>query len=220
LTDESPGRDVGGVDSSVAAALLVEQVMTSSRDDKAVLFGDSVPDRPAAPRSITDAKLVAHKLAFRTTSSISRTGSGTNVIDNSWPSTRAADAIPCVRCNSFTKFRDFPLSCRRTRLRCDCDGHYAIADRGALFRAATAEGSVVLLWGIDRAVVRRCSRPSAISQEQTRTVARQLGLVDGGQEESVEICFVPDDNYVGCIEQHLRRCAGAGTRPLVTTSVR
>jgi len=37
-----------------------------------------------------------------------------------------------------------------------------------------------------------------LTKEQTRTVARQLGLVTADKKESVEICFVPDDNYVAC----------------------
>src|ERR1043166_6488015 len=56
----------GGVDSSVAAAMLVEEgydVVGATM--KLFCYGDSVPDRPCCSlASITDARLVAHKLGI------------------------------------------------------------------------------------------------------------------------------------------------------------
>jgi tRNA-specific 2-thiouridylase len=65
--------------------------------------------------------------------------------------------IPCVRCNSFTKFRD--LLAHADALDCDfiATGHYAIAKDGVLFRAPTGTRTrAYFLWGIDRAVWRGC----------------------------------------------------------------
>jgi tRNA-specific 2-thiouridylase len=58
-----------------------------------------------------------------------------------------------------------------------------------------------------------------LTKRETRDVARTLGLVTAEKVESVEICFVPDNDYVGVLEQHLPADAPALTPgPLVTTS--
>src|SRR3989449_10608354 len=58
-----------------------------------------------------------------------------------------------------------------------------------------------------------------LTKPQTRSVARRLDLVTADKQESVEICFVPDDNYVAVLEQHLPADAPAPVPgPLVTTS--
>jgi tRNA-specific 2-thiouridylase len=214
----------GGVDSSVAAALLVEQghdVIGATM--KLFCYGDSVPDRPCCSLdSITDAKLVAHKLGIPHYVLSLEDRFGHDVIDNFVAEyARGRTPIPCVRCNSFTKFRDFLYHADAL----DCDaiatGHYAIADGGALFRGRDRQkDQSYFLWGIDRAVVRRMLTPVGdLTKEHTRVVARRLGLVTADKKESVEICFVPNDDYVTVLEQHLPADAPALVPgPLVTTS--
>jgi len=214
----------GGVDSSVAAALLVEQghdVIGATM--KLFCYGDSVPDRPCCSLdSITDAKLVAHKLGIPHYVLNLADRFGHDVIANFVAEyARGRTPIPCVRCNSFTKFRDFLH--HADALECDAiaTGHYAIARDGALFRGRDRQkDQSYFLWGIDRAVVARMLTPlGELTKADTRAAARTLGLVTAEKPESVEICFVPDDDYVAVLEQHLPANAPALVPgPLVTTS--
>ncbi|HEX9705777.1 MAG TPA: tRNA 2-thiouridine(34) synthase MnmA [Gemmatimonadales bacterium] len=215
----------GGVDSSVAAALLVEgggyEVIGATM--KLFCYGDAVPNRPCCSLdSITDARLVAHKLGIPHYVLNLEDRFGKDVVgDFVAEYARGRTPIPCVRCNSFTKFRD--LLHHADALECEfiATGHYVVARDGALFRGVDpGKDQSYFLWGINRSVVRRMLAPVGTrTKSETRAAARQLGLVTADKAESVDICFVPDGDYVGVLERHLPAEAPALLPgPLVTTN--
>ncbi|MDX2119950.1 MAG: tRNA 2-thiouridine(34) synthase MnmA [Gemmatimonadota bacterium] len=214
----------GGVDSSVAAAELVAQgheVIGATM--KLFCYGDRVPDRPCCSLdSINDARDVCRMLGVphyvlnledRFSRDVIR-----NFVDEY---SRGRTPIPCVRCNSFTKFRD--LLAHADALGCSAiaTGHYVIARAGRLYRGSDpAKDQSYFLWGIDRAVVARMRTPvGTLTKAETRAHARRLGLVTAEKPESVEICFVPDDDYVRVLADHLPADAPALTPgPLVSVT--
>ena len=207
----------GGVYSSVAAALLVEQgydVVGATM--KLFCYGDEVPDRPCCSLdSIDDARRVCERLGVPHYVLHLESAFGRDVVENFVDEyARGRTPIPCVRCNTFTKFRDLLRKADAVDARWIATGHYARADAGVLRRGLDrAKDQSYFLWGIDREVVSRMLLPvGELTKSETRARARALGLdVVAEKVESQDICFVPDGDHAKVIS----RLRGADSPSLV-----
>jgi tRNA-specific 2-thiouridylase len=203
----------GGVDSSVAAALLVAQ----GHDVVGVTMKTfCYSGTPAHSRTccgldgITDAKRVAQKLGiphfvFDVEEDFTR-----DVIDDFVSEyAQGRTPNPCVRCNGNTKFRD--LMARGRALGCDriASGHYVRVEHGdtgsVILRGRDAQkDQAYFLWGLPSELLPRLLFPvGELTKPQVRAQARQLGLVTADKPESQEICFVPTGDYRDLLQKRL-----------------
>jgi len=209
----------GGVDSSVAAALLVEAgcdvvgVTMKLHED-----GSDLPDRPCCSLDATsDARRVCQALGIPhyVANLVDRFGEDV-LADFVAEYARGRTPIPCVRCNTFTKFRDLLRTADEIDARWLATGHYARMGwhRGAraLLRGADpAKDQGYFLWGIAPEVLPRLVLPvGGQSKAETRAMARRLGVRTAEKRESQDICFVPDGDHVRVLAERL----GAGAPAL------
>lgn len=217
----------GGVDSSVAAAMLVQQgydVVGATM--KLFCHGDDVPDRPCCSLdSVNDARRICEKLGVPHYVINLESRFGSDVIDDFVAEyARGRTPIPCVRCNTFTKFRDLLRRADAMDARWIATGHYARVSRGVLLRAEDSDkDQTYFLWGIPRAALDRMLLPIGdMTKSETRVAASRMGLsLVAAKPDSQEICFVPDGDYVRVLEQRLGSGAAAlSPGPIVTGSGR
>jgi len=199
----------GGVDSSVAAALLVEQgydVVGATM--KLFCHGDDLPDRPCCSLdSVNDARRVCQSLGVPHYVLNLESAFGRDVVDDFVHEySIGRTPIPCVRCNTFTKFRDLVAKADAIDARWIATGHYARVVDGELRRGVDpAKDQSYFLWGIDRGVLGRMLLPVGTqTKPETRAVAHRLGLeLIAEKRESQDICFVPDGDHTRIIRQRL-----------------
>jgi tRNA-specific 2-thiouridylase len=217
----------GGVDSSVAAALLVEQgydVIGATM--KLFCHGTDVPDRPCCSLdSVNDARRVCEQIGVPHYVLNLETRFSHDVIDDFVREyERGRTPIPCVRCNTFTKFRDLVHKADAIDAQWVATGHYARVVDGVMLRGRDdSKDQTYFLWGIDRSVLGRLLFPAGDStKSEIREIARGLGLsVVADKPESQEICFVPDGDYVRILRERLGESSiGLRRGPIVTATGR
>lgn len=204
----------GGVDSSVAAALLVEQgheVIGVTMKTFCYSENQGPSKSCCGLDGIMDARRVADRLGiphyvFDVERDFTR-----DVIDD-FVAEYAAGRTPnpCVRCNGNTKFRD--LLKRGEMLGCQAiaTGHYARMGRApdgspALLRGLDRnKDQAYFLWGLPPEMLPSLRFPlGELTKPEVRARAREMELVTAEKPESQEICFVPDGDYVRFLRSRL-----------------
>jgi tRNA-specific 2-thiouridylase len=198
----------GGVDSSVAAALLVEQGYDVVGATMKLTCHDGLPDRPCCSLdSVNDARRVCEQLGVPHYVLNMESAFGRDVMDDFVREyARGRTPIPCVRCNTFTKFRDLVTRADFIEAPFVATGHYARVENGALLRGTDPnKDQSYFLWGLRREVLSRLLLPVGWqTKPETRAVAHRLGLeVVAEKTESQDICFVPDGDHAAVVAARL-----------------
>ncbi len=214
----------GGVDSSVAAALLVEQghrVIGATM--KTFCYASTAgPSRTCCGLDgIQDARRVCDRLGIPHYVFDMEESFTSDVIDD-FVSEYAAGRTPnpCVRCNSTTKIPDLFRRGRAFGADAIATGHYARLDAdGGTARLRRGvdrnKDQTYFLWDVPAAVLPRLLFPvGELTKAEVRDRARSLGLVTADKPESQEICFVPDGDYASFLagrlgEDHAALAPGA-----------
>jgi tRNA-specific 2-thiouridylase len=210
----------GGVDSSVAAALLVEAGVEvvgvwMRLHDVADTYSETKKSCCSADAG-EDARRVAGQLGIPFYVLNLEREFAAGVLDPFLAAYQAGETpSPCVACNTFENFG--ALLGRAWRLYgCEAvaTGHYARVDaagegpaagghratgagRYRLLRAADPDkDQSYFLYGLRQDQLARTRFPlGELTKPEVRAVARRLGLVTADKPESQEICFVPGGDY-------------------------
>lgn len=213
----------GGVDSAVAAALLVRQgvpvvgitlrVWPSLRP----AAPEARFDRCCSPAAVEDARAVAAALSIPHYVLNYEAEFDREVIQYFTGAYLGGETPnPCVACNARLKFGSLLVRAQGWGVRRVATGHYARVEHDAgtgrylLRRAADPrKDQSYFLYNLTQAQLAAALFPvGQLRKEETRRLAAELGLPVASKPDSQEICFVPGD-----YRAYLRERAGEAIRP-------
>jgi len=198
----------GGVDSSAAAALLLDQGYEVIGVTLKLWPQDCISraeDKCCGPQAVADARAVCHRLGipfYLVDEAEEFQSRVVGYFANEYRAGRTPN--PCVMCNQHLKFGTLSHRARQLGAQWVATGHYARLERSEQGRALLKRGCDLnkdqsyFLFSLRQDQLRHILFPlGELSKSATREVAREASLKTAGKEESMEICFVPDNDYGG-----------------------
>jgi tRNA-uridine 2-sulfurtransferase len=216
----------GGVDSSVAAALLAQQghdviglsMQLYDQTDGQRQFGSC-----CTLDDLYDARRVAASLGIpHYIVNFEQKFQETVVSDFFREYAAGRTPIPCVHCNGDLKFATLVERAAGFGAECVATGHYARVERDAatgryrLLRGVdAAKDQSYFLFTLTQAQLAHAVFPlGALDKIAVRAQARALDLAVAEKPDSHEICFVPGGDHAAFLQQHGIRASGGELRDL------
>lgn len=217
----------GGVDSSVSAILLKQQGYevigatmrlweapiakeNNNLKNEVNILQNEAPEKVSD--AIRDAKKVCEKLEIEHHVIDLRNEFKEKVIDNFICTYMCAKTPnPCVECNKFMKFKAFYEFAQKLGCEYIATGHYAKIEYSEKYnqyvlKKANAQGKdqSYFLYGIDKEILPHILFPLADfeDKEDIRKIAEENGLEVARKKDSQEVCFIPDNDYIGFIKNN------------------
>lgn len=208
----------GGVDSSVAALMLQKQGYTcigatmelfdTKKMSKDVKFAEAC----SSTQAVDDARKICEKLGIPHYVLNFSAEFYDNVISyftEEYMNGRTPN--PCVMCNRKIKWKSILHEADRLNADYIATGHYARVifnkdtERCELHKSKIHDkDQSYALWRLSQEYLKRTIFPlGELSKPEVREIAEKNGLITADKSESMDICFIPDNNYKSFLEKNI-----------------
>ena len=118
---------------------------------------------------------------------------------------------PCVECNKFMKFDAFYKLAKELECEYIATGHYAKKIYSEEFKQyvlakadAIRKDQSYFLYGISKEILSYVIFPLSEFKDKAeiRSIAEEAGLEVAKKKDSQEVCFIPDNDYIGFLIKH------------------
>ena len=183
----------GGVDSAVCAKLLTQQghevhgLYLDNAGAEALADAVGAANYLGIPLTVLDVKRELEEKVCRPFTEAYLRGETPN---------------PCVLCNPAMKFKNLLALADKLGAEAIATGHYARAENGALFKGQPANDQSYMLCRLTREQLQRLVLPlGGYEKKRVRALAEDFGLPVAHKPDSMEICFIPDKDYIGWLSR-------------------
>ena len=183
----------GGVDSAVSAELLKKQgfqvygLYMDNTDEAARLAAVTAAEQRGIALKVIDVKAQLEERVCRPFTEAYLRGETPN---------------PCILCNPALKFKRLLEYADAVGAELVATGHYARAAGGIIYKGRPANDQSYMLCRLTRQQAQRVLFPLGdFEKVQVRALAEELGLPAAHKPDSMEICFIPDKDYIGWLSR-------------------
>ena len=183
----------GGVDSAVSAELLKKQgfqvcgLYLDNTDEAARLAALTAAEQRGIDLQVLDVKAQLEERVCRPFTESYLRGETPN---------------PCILCNPTLKFKSLLEYADAVGAELVATGHYARAAGGRIYKGRPTNDQSYMLCRLTRQQAQRVLFPLGDYEKvQVRALAEELGLPAARKPDSMEICFIPDKDYIGWLSR-------------------